>query len=102
MASIAFGWRRSGSQWNHSLRQGRIMEMPRYFFHVRSGQLTILDQVGVELADIREAATEAARRGREIVSRCALKEVPPDEGNIIIEDEWRTILELPIEDINNG
>ena len=78
------------------------MEMPRYFFHVRSGQLTILDQVGVELADIRATAREAARRGREIVARCAQKEVPPDEGKSIIEDERRTILELPIEDINNG
>jgi uncharacterized protein DUF6894 len=40
--------------------------MPRYFFHIKRGQVTVLDQDGVELADIGEAAEEAARRGREI------------------------------------
>ena len=71
------------------------MEMPRYFFHVRRGRLTILDRVGVELADVGEAAREAARRGREIAAYDAQKGAPPGAGMIIIEDEWRTILELP-------
>jgi Domain of unknown function (DUF6894) len=39
--------------------------MPRYFFHVRRGGTTLFDREGVELADIEEAAAEAARRGRE-------------------------------------
>ena len=25
--------------------------MPRYYFHVRRGQMTVLDQEGIELAD---------------------------------------------------
>ena len=87
---------------NHGVRQGGFMEMPRYFFHVRRGRLTILDRVGVELADVGEAAREAARRGREIAAYDAQKGAPPGAGMIIIEDEWRTILELPFEDINDG
>ena len=71
----------------------------RYFFHVKRGQVTILDQEGVELADIREAAREAARRGWEIAAREALKGAPAGAGKIIIDDEWRTVLELPLQDI---
>lgn len=71
----------------------------RYFFHVNRGQVTILDQEGVELADIREAAREAARRGWEIAAREALNAAPAGAGKIIIDDEWRTVLELPLQDI---
>ena len=75
--------------------------MPRYFFHVRRGQITILDQDGVELADVAEAAREAVRRGREIARRNAANSVPLGVGRIIVDDEWRTIFELPLEDISN-
>ena len=71
--------------------------MPRYYFHVRRGQVTILDQEGIELADIEEAAKEAARRGRVISARESLKGVRPAAGTIIVDDEFRTILELPLE-----
>ncbi len=73
--------------------------MPRYFFHFKRGQMTILDQEGVDLAGITEAAEEAARRGRAIAARDALKAVPFSNGMIIVEDEWRTILEVRLEDI---
>ena len=43
--------------------------MPRYFFHVKRGQVTVLDQEGVELADIVEATAEALERGRQIAMR---------------------------------
>ena len=36
--------------------------MPRYFFHVKRGQMTVLDQEGIELADAAQAEVEAARR----------------------------------------
>jgi len=71
----------------------------RYFFHVKRGQVTILDQEGVELADIREAAREAARRGWEIAAHEALNGAPAGAGKIIIDDEWCTVLELPLQDI---
>jgi hypothetical protein len=36
--------------------------MSRYFFHLRRGQVTVLDQEGVELASIEDAAKEAGNR----------------------------------------
>jgi hypothetical protein len=75
--------------------------MPRYFFHVRRGQITILDQDGVELADVAAAAREAIRRGREVARQNAVTSAPLGLGRIIVDDEWRTIFELPVEDINN-
>jgi hypothetical protein len=76
--------------------------MHRYFFHFKRGQMTILDQEGVDLADITEAAEEAVRRGRAIAARDALKSVPFSTGMIIVEDEWQTILEVRLEDIIDG
>jgi len=70
--------------------------MPRYFFHVKRGQMTVLDQEGIELADIAEAEIEAARRAQEIVSGEASKGVPPSSGQIIVADEsWQRLFELP-------
>lgn len=76
--------------------------MPRYFFHLKRGQMTILDREGVELADVAEAAREAVRRGREIARQNAVNARPLGAGRIIVDDEWRTIFEVPLEDISNG
>ena len=70
--------------------------MFRYFFHVKSGQLTVLDREGVELADIANAVTEEAQRAQEIVSKDVLQGVSAVSGmTIIADDEWRTVTELP-------
>jgi Domain of unknown function (DUF6894) len=76
--------------------------MPRYFFHLKRGQMTILDRDGVELADVAEAAREAVRRGREVARQNALNARPLGAGRIIVDDEWRTIFEVPLEDISKG
>ena len=47
--------------------------MPHYFFHVKRGQVTILDQEGIELADTTEAEREAARRAREVLTKDGLQ-----------------------------
>ena len=52
--------------------------MPRYYFHVRHGQMTVVDQDGIELADNVEAVQEAERRRREIAT--------DEAGMIIVED----------------
>jgi hypothetical protein len=66
--------------------------MPRYYFHVRRGQMTIVDQVGIELADNVEAVQEAERRKREIDKG--------EVGVIIVEDEREDrVAVLPL-DIN--
>jgi len=72
--------------------------MPRYFFHVRRGQVTVLDQEGVELADLDEAVQEAARRALQIMAREALISLPPSKGMIVVDDEeFCTLLELPFD-----
>ena len=67
----------------------------RYYFHVRRGQVTVLDHQGVELADIHEAT----RRGREIAASEAMKRLSQGRGKIIIDDGCETIFELSFEDI---
>jgi hypothetical protein len=73
--------------------------MPRYYFHVRRGQVRILDREGTELADIDEAAKEAARRARQIAARESLNGVRLSPGIIVVEDDWQTVLELPLDDL---
>jgi hypothetical protein len=80
-----------------------ISQMPRYFFHLKRGQITILDQEGVALPDIDEAVKEAARRGREIARRGAPYGGVPSGAVVIVADEqWRPVLQVPIEDVVNG
>jgi hypothetical protein len=68
-----------------------VFAMPRYYFHVKRGQLTVLDHDGVELLDLAEAEQEALRRGQEIVAR----DGPKDRASIIVaDDNWRTLYEV--------
>ena len=71
--------------------------MPRYFFHVRRGRVTILDREGVEFADLSEATREAVRRAVQVEAGEALKGVPPSDGMIIVADQFCTVLEVPLE-----
>jgi hypothetical protein len=72
--------------------------VPRYYFHVRRGQLTVIDQQGMELASDIEAAQEAARRGRKIATSEALRGIPTQGGLIIVQDEWdHCVVELPLD-----
>ena len=61
-----------------------LSEIPRYVFHVKSGQLTVLDREGVELADIANAVKEAAQRVQEIVSKDVLQGISAVSRMIII------------------
>ncbi len=65
--------------------------MPRYFFHCKRGQVTVLDHEGIELADIEDAEREAMRRAKDVGSREAAS-----SGNraIVIADDWHTLLEV--------
>jgi hypothetical protein len=71
--------------------------MPRYFFHIRRGRAVSIDKVGVELTNLAEAIEEAGKRGLQIAAREALSAVAPEPGMIIIDEDWRTVLELPLE-----
>jgi DNA-binding GntR family transcriptional regulator len=73
--------------------------MPHYFFHVKRGQVTILDQEGIELADTTEAEREAARRAREVLTKDGLQGRRGSSGTIIVADEnWQPLFEFPFED----
>ena len=81
----------------HALREG--FEVPRYFFHVKRGQMTVLDQDGIELDNDAQAEKEAAHRVRRIVGDDALNGSPVSDqtgrGMIIVADEnWRRLFEL--------
>ena len=70
--------------------------MPRYFLHVKRGQVTVLDQEGIELDNDAQAEEEAVRRVQEIAPDEALKGAPVSRGTIIVDDEnWRRFFELP-------
>ena len=73
--------------------------MSRYFFHVKRGQMTVLDQEGMELDNDAQAEEEAARRAQECFADDALKETSVrrgvSSGMIIVADEnWLRLFEL--------
>jgi Domain of unknown function (DUF6894) len=78
------------------------LRTPRYFFHAKRGQRTILDREGIELTGIEEAAKEAARQAQQqaqqIAAREALTGIPG--GTIIVDDKSRRVFELPFEAVS--
>ena len=64
-----------------------------YYFHVRRGQLTVLDHVGIVLADTTAAEVEAARRAH----LASLNRAHASQrGRIVVaNDSWQTLFELP-------
>jgi hypothetical protein len=71
--------------------------MRRFYFHVKNGQVTVLDHEGVEFADEHEAATEAARRGGEIARRSALKGVSPNGRILVVDEQWQPVCGVPFD-----
>jgi Domain of unknown function (DUF6894) len=71
--------------------------MRRFYFHVKNGQVTVLDHEGVEFADEHEAVTEAARRGGQIARRSALKEVSPGGLILVVDEQWQPVCGVPFD-----
>ena len=80
--------------------------MPRYYFHVRRGQMTVLDQEGIELANTVDAELEAAQRAQQIVNRGSLNggslnggfvngQSARHGGIIVSGNNWETLFEFP-------
>ncbi len=64
-----------------------------YDFHVRRGQITILDHEGIELGDVTDAEAEAAQRAQGLVSEDGAS---ASRGRIIVaDDNWGTLFEFP-------
>jgi hypothetical protein len=67
--------------------------MPQYYFHIRRGQITILDHEGTELADTTDAEVEAAERAQGLVNEDGAS---AGHGRIVVaDDNWQTLFELP-------
>jgi len=81
---------------------GNGSDMPRYFFHVKRGQVTVLDQQGIELAGLSEATAEALERGRQIAASATLRAIPANYGAIVIDEELHTVQEVPFGDIERA
>jgi hypothetical protein len=70
--------------------------MPHYYFHVRRGQITVLDHEGIELTDTVDAEAEATQRAQGLVNGEAMDEASGDRGRIIVaDDNWDTLFEFP-------
>ena len=71
--------------------------MPHYYFHVRRGQVTVLDQEGIELADAVESEVEGAERAHRLVNGASIDEASASRagGIIVADDNWETLFELP-------
>jgi hypothetical protein len=68
--------------------------MPHYYFHVKCGQMTILDHEGIELAGTADAEAEAAWRALQVMR--PMNKVPASLGMIIVADNnWDTLFEFP-------
>ena len=68
--------------------------MPRYFLHVKRGQVTVLDQEGIELANSAQAEEEAVRRAQQCLADNTWNGTPVSRGMIIVADEnWRRLFE---------
>jgi hypothetical protein len=73
--------------------------MTHYYFHIRRGQVTVLDQKGAKLRNTADAEKEALRRGRRIVA----SEGDPSHGKIIVADHnWVTLYEVPFSGAATG
>jgi uncharacterized protein DUF6894 len=75
--------------------------MPHYYFHVRRGQITVLDHEGIELADTADADVEAAQRAQRLVNGEAMDRASMDGASasrrriIVADDNWETLFEFP-------
>ena len=75
--------------------------MSHYYFHVRRGQITVLDHEGIELADTADAKVEAAQRAEQVVNGeatngASMNEASANRGGIIVaDDNWQTLFEYP-------
>ena len=47
--------------------------MPRYYFHVRRGQITVLDHAGIELAESADAEVTSAQRAQQLANGEAIE-----------------------------
>ena len=78
----------------------RRLAIPHYYFHVRRGQITVLDHEGIVLADTAHAKAEAAQRAKQVVNGeamngASMNEASTSRGRIIVADgNWETLFDF--------
>ena len=70
--------------------------MSRYYFHIKLGQVTVLDHEGLELPDFADAIREATRRAQVILANESRGRIANDSA-IVIQDDWDTVTEVRLE-----
>jgi hypothetical protein len=70
--------------------------MSRYYFHIKLGQVTVLDHEGLELPDLADAIREATRRAQVILANEGRARIAGDSA-IVIQDDWDTVMEVRLE-----
>jgi hypothetical protein len=79
----------------------RRLSIPHYYFHVRRGQITLLDHGGIALADTAHAKVEAAQLAQQLVNGEAMNGASMNQasasrrGIIVADDNWQTLFEIP-------
>ena len=78
--------------------------MPRFFFHVRSGDQSLsLDELGLDYPDAKTACREAVRAARSLEELFAAREEDPRNFSLEIEDtSGEVVARLPFSGIFDG
>ena len=73
--------------------------MSRYFFHIKEGDETIVDEEGEEFDTVESVRKVAVESAREIMSQDVLNGRAPNGRTFVIADETgRTALALPFKE----
>ena len=67
--------------------------MPRYFFHILSGGVTVTDEEGMELSDIMTAHTEAFASARDLALQFDRNGLGKESRSIQIVDAAGVLLD---------
>ncbi len=61
--------------------------MPRFFFHIRGGEIECEDEEGLDLPDDGAAQKEAIRSARHLLAAAVLEGQLPLEESIVVADD---------------
>ncbi|MCB5203783.1 hypothetical protein LH464_15020 [Neorhizobium sp. T786] len=74
--------------------------MPKYFFHIKTPEITDNDQIGADCASDEEALAEARQAAKEIVAEWVLEEHGIDgEAFVIVREDGDVVGTLLFKDV---
>ena len=85
-------------------RLAGLSDMPAYFFHIRTPEALLVDDVGIELRDLEQVRVEAVRGARSMMAS-SLKaghavdhqvfEICNEAGELVLRLRFRDVLTVP-------